>query len=49
VREAAVTHAERVRILIEDLGMSEEIAQQLPEDVATPPPPDSRTARANAK
>ena len=49
VREAAVTHAERVRILIEDLGMSEEIAQQLPEDVATPPPPGSRTARAKAK
>lgn len=35
---------ERIRILIEDFGMSEEIVSQLPADVATPPPPNSRTA-----
>jgi N-hydroxyarylamine O-acetyltransferase len=48
-RETAVTHAERVRLLIDDIGLSEEIVQQLPEDIATPPPPDSRTARAAAE
>jgi len=37
-------HAERVRVLIEELGMSEEIVSRLPEDVPTPPPPGSRTA-----
>ena len=45
-RETAVTHADRVRVLIEDIGLSEEIVDQLPEDIATPPPPDSRTAQA---
>jgi len=45
VCEAAVTHSERIRILIADFGMSEEIAHQLPEDTPTPPPPNSRTAQ----
>ena len=45
VREDAVTHSERVRILIDDIGLSEEIAHQLPEDIPTPSPPESRTAR----
>ena len=45
-RETAVTHADRVRLLIEEIGLSEEIVDQLPEDIATPPPPDSRTAQA---
>jgi N-hydroxyarylamine O-acetyltransferase len=31
--------AERNRVLIEDLGMSEEIVAQIPDDVPTPPPP----------
>jgi hypothetical protein len=48
-RETVVTHAERVRVLIEEVGLSEEIVRQLPEGVATPPPPDSRTAQAAAK
>jgi len=48
-RETVVTHSERVRVLIEEIGLSEEIVQQLPEDIATPPPPDSRTAQAAAK
>ncbi len=49
VREAAVTHPERVRILIADIGLSEEIAHQLPEDIGTPPPPDSHAAEAAAR
>ena len=48
-RERIVTHAERVRLLIEDICLSEEIVNQLPEDIGTPPPPDSRTAQAAAK
>jgi len=46
-RETAVTHAERVRILIADIGLSEEIVDQMPEDISTPPPPSSRTARSS--
>jgi len=37
--------SERKRVLVEEVGISEEIVQQLPEDVATPPPPGSRTAQ----
>jgi N-hydroxyarylamine O-acetyltransferase len=47
-RETFVTPHERVRVLIEDIGLGEEIVQQLPEDIATPPPPDSRTAQPGA-
>lgn len=36
---------ERVRYLVEVLGMSEEVAAALPPDLATPPPPGSRSAR----
>lgn len=39
-------HVERVRLLVEEIGMSEEIASQLPADMPTPPPPGSRTAEA---
>lgn len=46
VSRKPINHAERVRLLIEDIGMSEEIVRQLPEDVPTPPPPWSRTAQA---
>lgn len=38
------THEQRVRLLIDDVGMSEEIVSQLPEDIPTPPPPGSKTA-----
>lgn len=44
VEQVPVTHAERDRVLIEKVGMSEEIVAQLPEDVETPPPPGSKTA-----
>jgi N-hydroxyarylamine O-acetyltransferase len=36
---------DRVRLLVDELGMREEIVQQLPLDTPTPPPPWSRTAR----
>jgi N-hydroxyarylamine O-acetyltransferase len=34
-----ITTDERNRVLIEDLGMSEEIVVQIPDDTPTPPPP----------
>lgn len=43
--ERAVDDAERRRVLIEEVGLSEEIVSQLPEDTPTPPPPGSRTAQ----
>ncbi len=46
VTEAPVSHDERKRLLIEKIGMSEEIVRQLPEDTPTPPPPWSRTAQS---
>ncbi len=39
------TVQERHQLLIEDLGLSEEIVSRLPADIPTPPPPGSRTAR----
>lgn len=44
VTRGPMTFEERNRLLIEDLGFSEEIVSQLPPDEATPPPPGSRTA-----
>lgn len=45
-RQRPVTDSERRRVLIEEVGLSEEIVSQLPEDTPTPPPPGSRTAQA---
>lgn len=42
-----LTREQRDRILIEDIGIREELVTQLPEDVPTPPPPGSRTAAAH--
>jgi len=39
----------RARFLIEELGMSEEIAEALPADIKTPPPPWSESARRAAE
>ncbi len=39
---------ERARMLVEDIGISEEIVEQLPQDTPTPPPPWSRTAQSLA-
>ena len=36
----------RRRFLVDEIGFSEALAGRLPEDVATPPPPGSRTAEA---
>ena len=36
---------DRIRLLVDELGMQEEIVQRLPLDMPTPPPPWSRTAR----
>ena len=38
---------ERKRVLIEEIGISQELVRILPEDVPTPPPPGSRTAAAS--
>ena len=46
VRNAPASHAVRTRVLVEQLGMSEELVSQLPEDIPTPPPPWSRTAQS---
>jgi len=42
--QTPVTHAKRVPQLIEDIGLSEEIARQLPKDSPTPKPPWFSTA-----
>ena len=44
VSNAPVSHAERVRALVEDIGLSEEIVSALPRDLPTPPPQGSRSA-----
>jgi hypothetical protein len=44
VRSASA--AERKRILIEEIGIGEELVSQLPEDIPTPPPPGSRKAQS---
>jgi N-hydroxyarylamine O-acetyltransferase len=35
---------DRLTYLVDELGVSEELARQIPEDIPTPPPPGSRTA-----
>jgi N-hydroxyarylamine O-acetyltransferase len=44
VRRVSICAEERTRLLIEALGMAEEIVTQLPADIPTPPPPGSKTA-----
>ena len=44
VTQRPVDDAERRRILIEAIGLSEAIVSQLPADSPTPPPPGSRLA-----
>ncbi|MEO6741639.1 MAG: hypothetical protein ABIP20_15450 [Chthoniobacteraceae bacterium] len=46
VQQRPVSHEERVRVLIGEIGLSEEIVSQLPQDKKTPPPPGSKTAQA---
>ena len=44
VARKPIDDTERRQLLIEEIGMSEEIVSQLPPDVTTPPPPGSKTA-----
>jgi hypothetical protein len=39
-----ISGAERQQLLIEEIGLSEEIVSQLPADQPTPPPPGSKSA-----
>lgn len=48
VARAPLTPNERRRLLIEDVGITEALAMQLPDDVPTPPPPWSQAASAIA-
>lgn len=43
-----ISDAERRKLLIEEIGLSEEIVSQLPTDRPTPPPPGSKTAAASS-
>jgi N-hydroxyarylamine O-acetyltransferase len=46
VSQSRLAGDERQRVLIDELGINEEIVQRLPPDTPTPPPPWSRTAQA---
>jgi N-hydroxyarylamine O-acetyltransferase len=48
VTETPASHKDRMRVLVEDIGLSEEIVSRLPHDISTPPPPWSNTAKENA-
>jgi N-hydroxyarylamine O-acetyltransferase len=49
VTRTPLTPDERRRLLIEDIGITEALVVQLPDDVPTPPPPWSQTAQAMAQ
>jgi len=49
VARTTLTPDERRRMLIEDVGIAEELVMELPDDVSTPPPPWSQTAQALAE
>jgi N-hydroxyarylamine O-acetyltransferase len=44
VTRTPLSDVERMAFLIDEVGISEEVASQLPKDVEMPPPPGSRTA-----
>lgn len=44
VTRAPISRGERVRFLVEDIGLAEEIVAKLPADVPTPPHPGSKAA-----
>ena len=44
VSREPIGHEERLRLLVESFGISEEIARRLPADIPTPPPPWSASA-----
>jgi N-hydroxyarylamine O-acetyltransferase len=45
VSNTPATREDRMRVLVEEIGLSEEIVSRLPEDVPTPPPPGSQSAQ----
>jgi len=45
VRQPLISDAERKRVLIEEIGISEELVRHLPNDIPTPPPPGSKKAQ----
>jgi arylamine N-acetyltransferase len=49
VTRTPLTPDERRRLIIEDVGITEPLVMQLPDDVPTPPPPWSQTAQALAQ
>ncbi len=48
-KQEDIDDQQRKRILVERIGMSEEIVEKLPPDRPTPPPPGSRTAQAGGR
>jgi len=48
VTSRPISSEERVRLLVEDMGFSEEIVSRLPVDIPTPPPPGSKAAELAA-
>jgi N-hydroxyarylamine O-acetyltransferase len=40
---------DRKRVLVDELGINEEIVDQLPPEIPTPPPPESATARSRGR
>ena len=49
VSSRPISTEERNRLLIEDIGLSEEIVSRLPADIPTPPPPGSKAAELAAQ
>jgi len=45
IEERPLRGTDRLRFLVEEIGIHEELAHALPADVPMPPPPQSRTAR----
>jgi N-hydroxyarylamine O-acetyltransferase len=48
VSQSPLPEAERRRVLVDELGIKEEIVHLLPPDILTPPPPWSRMARTSS-
>jgi N-hydroxyarylamine O-acetyltransferase len=47
-KQEEIDDEQRKRLLVERIGMSEEIVEKLPADRPTPPPPGSKTAQASS-
>ncbi|MFZ0711073.1 MAG: hypothetical protein WAM53_13625 [Terrimicrobiaceae bacterium] len=49
VSRKPITHEDRIRLLVDDIGMSEEIASRLPADTPAPPLPWSQATAQGGK